>query len=100
MTKFIDCSLTSVSDFKWHGAVYGSPAVILNTLRVTLKEFEEAIPLCFLHPQWTNYRAAWLKAIMSCVRFEHFAFTLGVLQSNIKPVLFNSVWNDSLGMYD
>ena len=90
-------SLTSASEFKWHGKVYGHMVVLMDTLRATMKQFEEAIPLCFMHPHWSTLRSLWLKALNSCNNTTRFVTVLGLFQCNIKPVLFNSVWNDSLG---
>ena len=77
--------------------MYGPPNVLMNTLKATMQHFEESLPMCFLHPHWAMHRSKWLKAVNGCDTVEKFAYVLALLEANIKPVLFNPAWHDSLG---
>ena len=50
-----------------------------------------------MHPVWPMQRNNWRRAVMMSNGFKEFALALGILESVIKPVLFNEVWHASLG---
>ena len=64
---------------------------------MSLTQLENAIPPPFLHSNWTIHRNSWIKAVHMCQRPEDFALALAILESCIKPVLFNPVWHEGLG---
>ena len=91
-------SLTTASEFKWQGPTLGSlKTTIPNTLRQTLVHFEGLLVASFMHPNWSLHRQNWLKAVSMCTQPKDFALALSILESSIKPVLFNPAWNESLG---
>lgn len=90
-------SLSALAEFKWIGPVHGSPATLINTLRQTIIHFEGSLEIPFLHPNWPLHRQNWLRAVNVCENAKDFALALRILESSIKPVLFNPVWNDSIG---
>jgi nucleosome-remodeling factor subunit BPTF len=53
--------------------------------------------VAFLHPNWPLLRKQWLSSVTTCVNPKDFARALIVLQVCLKPVVFASVWHESLG---
>ncbi|GAB6020776.1 hypothetical protein CHUAL_003435 [Chamberlinius hualienensis] len=92
-------SLTPASEFKWNGSVHGTRALTVATLRQSIVQLENAIATPLLHPNWGLHRTNWLKAVNSCTTSRDFALALVILEACMKPVLFNPVWHDSLGLY-
>lgn len=90
-------SLTPASDFKWQSTAYGSRNNLLEALRKTLTHFEQQFPPALLHPNWPSHRANWEKAVRICNTVSQFALALCILESIIKPVVYNSTWWESLG---
>lgn len=90
-------SLTPLSEFKWVGPVNGSRITLIQTLRQTIVHLEGSLHSAFLHPNWALHRLNWLKAVQMCDNAKDFALALSILESSIKPLLFNPVWNDSIG---
>ena len=90
-------SLTPLSEFKWNGTVHGNRAMIIATLRMSITQLENAIPAPFLHPNWKASRQQWIKAVHMCQSPREFAMALSILESCMKPVVFNPVWNEALG---
>jgi hypothetical protein len=90
-------SLTPLSEFKWIGPVNGSRLTLIQTLRQSIISLEGSLHSAFLHPNWALHRLNWLKAVQMCDNAKDFALALSILESSIKPLLFNPVWNDSIG---
>lgn len=90
-------SFTPASEFKWLGATNCSHSTLIQTLRKTFIQFENSLQSPFLHPNWSLHRNNWLAAIQLSNNAKDFALALSILESSIKPVLFNPVWNDALG---
>lgn len=90
-------SLTNLSEFKWHGTVYGNKILTVSTLRLSLLQLENSIASPFLHPNWQLHRQAWQKALQKCAKPEDFALALSILEASIKPVLLLPVWHEALG---
>ncbi|KRT79741.1 PHD finger motif containing protein [Oryctes borbonicus] len=90
-------SLTTASEFKWVGGITGSKSLLLNTLRQTIIQLEQAVPSPFMHPNWQLIRKNWLNVIGACQNPKDFAKALIVLQACIKPVVFANVWHEQLG---
>lgn len=90
-------SLTPVSEFSWSGVTLGSSSVLLGTLRQNILQLESNIPGPFLHPNWPQHRARWTKLVNAALRPEEFANVLAMLESSLKPVVFNQVWHEALG---
>lgn len=120
-------SFTPASEFKWLGGMTSSRPALQNTMRKTLLHFESYLQSPFLHPNWSLHRKqfqgksktvinrfVWpnfksifnlicvsspppLAAVQVCKTAKDFAVALSILESSIKPVLFNPVWYDSLG---
>uniref|UniRef100_A0ABM0MW96 Nucleosome-remodeling factor subunit BPTF-like n=1 Tax=Saccoglossus kowalevskii TaxID=10224 RepID=A0ABM0MW96_SACKO len=90
-------SLTQMSEFKWNGTVHGSRVLTISTLRLSITQLETNIAAPFLHSNWTIHRNNWVKAVHMCSTAREFSLALAILESAIKPVIFNPVWNDSLG---
>ncbi|GIX97254.1 nucleosome-remodeling factor subunit NURF301 [Caerostris darwini] len=90
-------SLTSASEFKWQGATHGDRGFTVATLRQAILQLENNIPAYLLHAFWTFHRNNWLKAVNKCTFAKEFALALSILEASMKPVLFTTVWNDSLG---
>lgn len=82
---------------QWGGAVHGSRASLVGTLRQTLLQLESSIPAALLHPNWAIHRGNWLRAVNMCTSPRDFSLALAILEASVKPVLFNAAWNDSLG---
>ncbi|CAN8030157.1 unnamed protein product [Ixodes persulcatus] len=90
-------SLTTASEFKWGGAVHGSRAALVGTLRQTLLQLENSVPAALLHPNWAIHRSNWLRAVNMCTSPRDFSLALAILEASVKPVLFNAAWSDVLG---
>lgn len=90
-------SLTTASEFKWVGSVNGSRVFLLNTVRQTILQLEQAIQTPFMHPNWHIIRKPWLSAVGACQQPKDFARAMIVLQACIKPVVFANVWHEQLG---
>lgn len=90
-------SLTSASDFKWHGATTGTRSLCITTLRQTMLQLENNVPSSIMHPNWAIHRNNWLKAVNMSNTANNFSLALNILESVLKPVLFNPVWSDALG---
>ena len=92
-------SLTPASEFKWSGNINGGRVMVMAALRMGLTSLESAIPPPFLHSNWHLHKSNWLKAVNMCQTPRDFSFALSMLESCIKPVLFNNVWHDALGKF-
>lgn len=90
-------SLTTASEFKWVGAVSGNKTLLLNTVRQTILQLEQAIQSPFMHPNWPLIRKHWLSAVGACQHPRDLARALIVLQACVKPVVFANVWHEQLG---
>ncbi|XP_066966214.1 nucleosome-remodeling factor subunit NURF301 isoform X1 [Macrobrachium rosenbergii] len=90
-------SLTPAAEFKWSGVLYGNKESLISTLRHTILSLEQSISSHLFHPHWSNVRKAWNLAVMSSGEPVNFSKVLMWLVACIKPVVFNSVWHDSLG---
>uniref|UniRef100_A0A3Q3INF3 Bromodomain PHD finger transcription factor n=1 Tax=Monopterus albus TaxID=43700 RepID=A0A3Q3INF3_MONAL len=90
-------SLTTASEFKWNGSIYGSRSLTVSTLRLTIIQLETNVPGPFMHPNWASHRTNWNKAVQMCSKAREFALALAILECAIKPVVMLPVWKDSLG---
>ncbi|XP_061568415.1 nucleosome-remodeling factor subunit BPTF isoform X2 [Cololabis saira] len=90
-------SLTTTSEFKWNGNIYGSRTLTISTLRLTIIQLETNVPGPFMHPNWASHRTNWNKAVQMCSKAREFALALAILECAIKPVVMLPVWKDSLG---
>lgn len=90
-------SLTTASEFKWTGGVSGNKTLLLNTVRQTILQLEQAIQSPFMHPNWPLIRKQWLSAVSACQHPKDLARTLIILQACIKSVVFANVWHEQLG---
>uniref|UniRef100_A0A3B4H348 Nucleosome-remodeling factor subunit BPTF-like n=1 Tax=Pundamilia nyererei TaxID=303518 RepID=A0A3B4H348_9CICH len=90
-------SLTTASEFKWNGSIYGSRSLTISTLRLTIIQLETNIPGPFMHPNWASHRTNWNKAVQMCSKAREFALALAILECAIKPVVMLPVWKESLG---
>ncbi|CAH1794354.1 unnamed protein product, partial [Owenia fusiformis] len=90
-------SLTNASEFRWNGTIHGNRLMTISTLRLTVTHLENSIPHAFMHPNWPERRRSWVNAVHNCTTARDFALALVILESCIKPCVFNSVWHDNLG---
>lgn len=90
-------SLTTASEYKWVGGVSGNKTLLMNTVRQTILQLEQAIQSPFMHPNWPLIRKHWLSAVAACQHPKDLARTLIVLQACIKSVVFANVWHEQLG---
>lgn len=101
-------SLTSTSELKWamYGhvsmalsnlSVNGTQSMLISVIRQALLYLETQFTQTFMHPNWNVHRANWIKAVSMCSEPKEFSLALYILESSMKPVLFNSAWHDSLG---
>ena len=90
-------SLTPASEFKWQSTCTGSRNNILQALRTTLIHFEQQLPVALIHSNWTAHREKWEKAVRMCSSHKDFSLALCVLESCLKPVVFNQQWNEAIG---
>ncbi|XP_027204366.2 nucleosome-remodeling factor subunit NURF301 E(bx) [Dermatophagoides pteronyssinus] len=101
-------SLTPMSDLKWASynqvvtaapvtTAHGPKPMLINTLRQALLQFELNFINPFMHPNWKRHRDNWIKAVKICSEPREFGLALYILESSMKPVLFNSSFNDLLG---
>ena len=90
-------SLTPVAEFKWQSQLTGSRQVLLQTLRQTIIFLEQQLPPSLLHPNWPVHRENWEKAVKMCSTAKDFSLALCILESSMKPVMFNLVWWETLG---
>ncbi|XP_054615497.1 nucleosome-remodeling factor subunit BPTF isoform X2 [Dunckerocampus dactyliophorus] len=90
-------SLTTASEFKWNGSIYGSRSLTVTTLRLTIIQLETSVPPPFMHPNWASHRTNWNKAVQMCSKAREFALALAILECAIKPVVMLPIWKDSLG---
>ncbi|KAI1286947.1 Nucleosome-remodeling factor subunit [Halotydeus destructor] len=93
-TKF---NFTLASEFKWQSSLTGIRSSIISTLRQTIASLEGQLSAPFMHPNWLLHRQNWLKAVNMCSNAKDFALALCILESSMKPVLFNTAWNEALG---
>lgn len=49
-------SLTTASEFKWNGSIYGSRSLTVSTLRLTIVQLETNMQGPFMHPNWASHR--------------------------------------------
>jgi len=91
-------SLTPASEFTWNGSTFGAQALILSTLRASVLQLESSIPTPLLHPNWTLHRARWMKLVNACSSPREFGAALAAFEVAAKPVIFNQVWHEALGM--
>uniref|UniRef100_A0A671P9U4 Nucleosome-remodeling factor subunit BPTF-like n=1 Tax=Sinocyclocheilus anshuiensis TaxID=1608454 RepID=A0A671P9U4_9TELE len=89
--------MTPAGEFKWNGSLYGSKALTVSTLRLTIIQLENNVPAPFLHPNWASHRSNWIKAVQMCSKAREFALALAILECAIKPVVMLPMWKDSLG---
>uniref|UniRef100_A0A672LXS6 Bromodomain PHD finger transcription factor n=1 Tax=Sinocyclocheilus grahami TaxID=75366 RepID=A0A672LXS6_SINGR len=89
--------MTPAGEFKWNGSLYGSKALTVSTLRLTIIQLENNVPAPFLHPNWASHRTNWIKAVQMCSKAREFALALAILECAIKPVVMLPMWKDSLG---
>ena len=78
--------------------MYGNRLTTTSTLRLAIIQLENAISGAFLHPNWHIHRQNWVKAVHLCTTPTDFSMALAILEACIKPVLFNHVWHEALGM--
>ncbi|XP_046913050.2 nucleosome-remodeling factor subunit NURF301 E(bx) [Dermatophagoides farinae] len=101
-------SLTPMSDLKWASynqvitaapvtTAHGPKPMLINTLRQALLQFELNFPNPLMHSNWKRHRDNWIKAVKICSEPREFGLALYILESSMKPVLFNNAWNDLLG---
>ncbi|RWS27535.1 nucleosome-remodeling factor subunit BPTF-like protein, partial [Leptotrombidium deliense] len=91
-------SLTTASEFKWQNETkYESKDDQIQMLRSTLLHLESLIFAPFLHPNWGLHKQNWIKAVQMCCNTKDFLLALMILESSLKPCLFNAIWNESLG---
>ncbi|UYV79250.1 BPTF [Cordylochernes scorpioides] len=90
-------SLTTASEFKWHGTMVGTRTFIVTTLRQTVLQLESQLAPPTMHLNWPVHKANWVKAVNMCNSPRDFALALSILEGAMKPVLFNHVWRESLG---
>ncbi|VDI43251.1 nucleosome-remodeling factor subunit BPTF [Mytilus galloprovincialis] len=90
-------SLTPISEFKWGGSCNGRKTVVLQTLVTTITNLESNLPSALLHPNWPLHRQSWANAVQLCRTPSDFGLALSILESCMKPVIFNPVWTEALG---
>lgn len=101
-------SLTHASDLKWatYGhvlaslsnlTVNGTKSMLINVIRQALLYLETQFTQTFMHPNWNLHRNNWVKAVSMCSEPKEFSLALYILESSMKPVLFNPAWHDTLG---
>jgi len=91
-------SLTPASEFTWNGSTFGTQQLILSTLRASILQLESNIPTPLLHPNWTLHRARWTKLVNGCSQPCEFGAALAMFEAAVKPVVFNQVWHEALGI--
>lgn len=89
-------SLTEASAFKWGGVLNGNRNSVIATLRQTLTSLEQAIPVPFMHPNWSTLRKLWLQAIPHCNRPSDFAKMLIIHTVCAKNCIFVNAWHEQL----
>lgn len=90
-------SLTPLSEFVWNGVIYGQSRQTVDAVKRILFSLEGSIGQCFLHPNWCQNSGRWQKAVGLCSTAADFGLALMILEACMKPLLFNSVWHESLG---
>ena len=90
-------SLTPASEFKWNGSIHGNKALTIATLRMSVIQIESNIPTAFMHSNWPGSRQNWIKAVHMCNTPHDFALALAIIETCIKPIVFNHVWHEALG---
>lgn len=90
-------SINSLNSFKWFGAINGHLAVLIVTLKTTILKFEAMIPSTFIHPCWSTRKTIWAKTVNQSKDPKELALALSLLETAIKPVLFKTSWNDTVG---
>ncbi|CAC5424118.1 BPTF [Mytilus coruscus] len=90
-------SLTPISEFKWGGSCNGRKTVVLQTLVTSITNLESNLPSALLHPNWPLHRQSWANAVQLCRTPSDFGLALSILESCMKPVVFNPVWTEALG---
>ncbi|KAJ6220885.1 hypothetical protein RDWZM_006697 [Blomia tropicalis] len=101
-------SLTQLSELKWGTynhintplpttTIHGTKSLLINILRQALLYLELQITQTFMHPNWHIHRINWITAVGRSSEPKEFSLALAILESSMKPVLFNSTWHDNLG---
>ncbi|RWS05843.1 nucleosome-remodeling factor subunit BPTF-like protein, partial [Dinothrombium tinctorium] len=91
-------SLTTASEFKWRdSSPFESRTDYIQMLRATILHLESLLCAPFLHPNWSLHRNNWIKAVNMCASARDFLLAIMILESSLKPCLFNAVWHESLG---
>ncbi|XP_059483006.1 nucleosome-remodeling factor subunit NURF301 isoform X2 [Neocloeon triangulifer] len=90
-------SLTQASEFKWAGPVNGTRALLINTLRQTMLQVETNMQTAFMHTNWPLLKKQWVASVTASINPKDFAKALIILQACMKPVVFATVWHESLG---
>jgi len=91
-------SLTPASEFTWNGSTFGTQALLLATLRASILQLESNIPAPLLHPNWALHRGRWTKLVSACTQPQEFAAAIALFEAAAKPVIFNQVWHEALGV--
>lgn len=99
-------SLTPTSELKWGSynigkfsinPINGTETCLINNLRQALLYLESNLSQPYMHPNWKRHRERWVFGVANCLNPDAFATAMYVMESSIKPVLFNPCWNDLLG---
>jgi len=91
-------SLTPASEFTWNGSTFGTQALLLATLRASILQLESNIPAPLLHPNWALHHGRWTKLVNACTQPQEFAAAIALFEAAAKPVIFNQVWHEALGV--
>lgn len=87
----------SLVEFRWIGSCYMGELSQVSTLQNTLVNFENSLPIAFLHPNWHKERKIWIQAVKLCTEVNHFSSILMFLEEVIKPIIMVSSWKDTCG---
>lgn len=77
--------------------ISGGRSQLVNSLRQSVLQLENSIPLAFMHVNWSQLRKLWITAVNACNTPRDFARAMIALHACIKPVVFASVWHEQLG---
>jgi len=92
-------STLSSREFMWPVSVHGEGSARIGALRQEFLRLEASLPAAFLHSAWKSHwhSQRWMRAVRLCTTPREFAFALSILVACMKPVLFRSIWCDTIG---
>jgi len=94
-------SVSPSNELAWHGQLYGSGTPRIDVLRRGLLALESSLAAPFVRGAWhgAGHSDRWTRTVRQCATPRDFATALAEFAACIKPVVFNAIWRDAIGLY-